>query len=69
MEPWKWWLIYVGAPVLAAIVLISTAVACILRRRWQRRQRIALLWQQHIQDNSGAYDSFLDAPPAQAPQR
>jgi hypothetical protein len=42
------------------------ALICIARyfwRRWRRRRNIALLWQQHIQDNSaaGGYDAFLDS--------
>lgn len=58
-------LLDIGAPTLAAVLCFALAILCFCVRRWRRRRRIALLWQQHIQDTSGALgDSFLDVPAA-----
>ena len=63
------WLLYVASPsILLGVLAVGLGVYCWLRSRWRRRQQIQLLWQQHIQDSSGAYDAFLDTPPPQQQQ-
>ena len=47
-----------GAAALCALLLGGLFAL----RKWRRRRRIALLWQQHIQDNSsaGGYAAFQE---------
>ena len=60
-------LLDIGVPVLTSIACSVMLVTLFCCRRWRRRRRIALLWQQHIQDTSGTMgDSFLDVPAAGA---
>lgn len=64
-------LFYVGTPAAVVVVLSVCTVCFVVRRRHLRRQRIALLWQQHIQDTSGGDGSyreyFLDPSAARLP--
>jgi hypothetical protein len=50
------WVLEVAVPAACA-ALVGLFVLCVCTRRWRRRRRIAMLWQQHIQDTVGGYGS------------
>ena len=54
------WL-YGAAPALAFVLLVAIALGRFFVKKWRRRQRIQLLWQQHIQDISRP-DEYYDTP-------